>query len=50
VVREKLEHVIKKSDAGRYLVPSPAFNYQPNANAGFFGGAVDRSLPHRTTF
>jgi hypothetical protein len=49
VLGEKLEHVIEKANAGRNLVPAPAFNDEPAADLRFFRVALDRGASHALT-
>src|SRR5579872_2164246 len=46
VMREEFQHVIEKTDPGRYLIAATAFDRQRNLNLRFLAHSLDMSLSH----
>ena len=46
VLREKLEHVVEETNAGRDFVASPAVNAQARLDPSFLGIATNLGLSH----
>src|SRR4051812_38284220 len=50
VIGKEFQHMVEKSNAGRYFMPPFALDREANADTGFFGDTINCGFPHRDTF